>query len=241
MQNLIKKLENIKSILGRKVPKSIKQRVIKQWLQGISRDQIAKDNDKGAGTVSTIIKDARQEIPDIDLLREVAIIVKKNYDLDVSVLASSIRIKNTLDGMDLNEDQVESFIENIIIYCFKHGLTGEKFLNIVNKVCTLSDNLGLPLDQLPNHIIQEQLELEKVKKQIEDAKVKLRQVLQYYDVTTDDLEEYKRNIPLIDYIKTLKNQLDEAKQKIINLVEKLSDEQLESAKWFQKWRICSSR
>ncbi|MCC2647866.1 MAG: hypothetical protein K0S67_781 [Nitrososphaeraceae archaeon] len=54
--------------------------------------------------------------------------------------------------MGLNEDQVESFIENIIIYCIKHGLTDEEFLNIVNKVCALSDK---PLDQLPNHIIQE--------------------------------------------------------------------------------------
>jgi hypothetical protein len=32
------------------VPKSIKQRVIKQWLQAVSRDQIAKDNEIGAGT-----------------------------------------------------------------------------------------------------------------------------------------------------------------------------------------------
>ncbi len=59
------------------IPKSIKQPVIKQWLPGTSRDQIAKDNDIGAGTVSAIIKDAKQEIPDIDLLREVAMIVKK--------------------------------------------------------------------------------------------------------------------------------------------------------------------
>ena len=53
----------------------------------------------------------------------------------------------------------------------------------------------------------------------------------------DDLEEYKRNIPLIDYIKQLKNQLKEANQKIINLVKKLTDEQLENAKWLQKWRM----
>jgi DNA-binding CsgD family transcriptional regulator len=51
------------------IPKSIKQRVIKQWLQGMSRDEIAKNNDIGAGTVSAIIKDDKQEIPDIDLLR----------------------------------------------------------------------------------------------------------------------------------------------------------------------------
>jgi hypothetical protein len=102
----------------------------------MSRDEIGKDNDIGAGTVSVIIKDTKQENPDIDLLRAVAIIVKK-YGLDLSVLASSIRIKNKLVEMGLNEDQVESFIENIIIYCFKHGLTAEKFLNIVNKVCVL--------------------------------------------------------------------------------------------------------
>jgi transposase len=34
-----------------KIPKPIREQVIKQWLQGISRDQIAKDNDVGAGTV----------------------------------------------------------------------------------------------------------------------------------------------------------------------------------------------
>ena len=51
-----------------KIPKSIRQQVIKQWLQGTSRDQIAKDNGIGAGTVSSIIKDAKQKvIPDIDL------------------------------------------------------------------------------------------------------------------------------------------------------------------------------
>jgi transposase len=49
-----------------KIPRSIRERVIKQWLQGMSRDQIAKDNDIGAGTVSAI-KDTKQEIPDIDL------------------------------------------------------------------------------------------------------------------------------------------------------------------------------
>jgi len=89
-----------------KIPKSIREQVIKQWLQGTSRDQIAKDNDIGAGTVSSIIKNIKQkDIPDLDLLREVAIIVK-NYDLDLSVFASSIRLQKRLDEMGLNEDQI---------------------------------------------------------------------------------------------------------------------------------------
>jgi hypothetical protein len=111
-----------------KVPKSIKQQVIKQWLQGISRDQIAKDNDIGAGTVSAIIKDAKQEIPDIDLIREVSLWVKKKYDLDLSVFASSFRIKNKLDEMGVSEDQIDSLIDNSNTHCSKRGLTADKYL-----------------------------------------------------------------------------------------------------------------
>jgi DNA-binding CsgD family transcriptional regulator len=42
--------------MKQKIPKSIKQRVIKQWLQGMSRDEIAKDNGIGAGTLSAIVR-----------------------------------------------------------------------------------------------------------------------------------------------------------------------------------------
>jgi hypothetical protein len=132
-----------------KIPKSIKERVIKQWLQGMSRDEIGKDNDIGAGTVSAVIKDTKQENPDIDLLRAVAIIIKK-YGLDLSVLASSIRIKNKLDKMGVNEDQIDSLIDNANTHCFKRGLTGEEYFNNVDKVCALSANLEMQLDELPS-------------------------------------------------------------------------------------------
>jgi peptidoglycan hydrolase CwlO-like protein len=105
--------------------------------------------------------------------------------------------------MDLNEDLVEPFIENINIHCFKRRLTAEEFINIINKVSALSKNLGIPVEQLPDYI-KKKSELEKVKGETEDAEIKQLQVLQHYNVTMDDLEEYKRNIPLIDHIKQLK-------------------------------------
>jgi hypothetical protein len=44
----------------------------------MSRDQIAKYNDIGAGTISDIIKDSKQkDIPDVDLIRQVAILLKE--------------------------------------------------------------------------------------------------------------------------------------------------------------------
>ena len=74
--------------------------------------------------------------------------------------------------MGLNEYQVETLIKNINIHCFKHGLKGEQFLDIVNNFCALLDNLEMSLDELPNHIIQQELDLEKVERETKDAKVK---------------------------------------------------------------------
>ncbi len=108
-----------------------------------------------------------------------------------------------MDDMGLNEDQIESLIEKINIHCFKHGLSADEFVNTINKVSASSENLGMPLDQLPNYIIRQQSELQKVEKQTEDAKLKQRQVLQNYDVTMDILEKYKRDKPLIDHNKKL--------------------------------------
>jgi L-fucose isomerase-like protein len=108
-----------------------------------------------------------------------------------------------MDEMGINEDHTESIIEKINIHWFKRGLTAEDFFNNVDKVCALSENLGMPVDQLPNYIIRQQLELQKVEEETEDAKLKQRQVLQNYDVTMDILEKYKRDKPLIDHNKKL--------------------------------------
>ena len=72
--------------------------------------------------------------------------------MNLSVLADSIRLKKKIDEMDLSEDLVESFIENINIHCFKRRMKAEEFINIINKVSVLLEKLGMPLNKLPNYI-----------------------------------------------------------------------------------------
>jgi hypothetical protein len=57
--------------LGGKIPKNLKEKVIHQWLDGLTRESIAKKSDIGAGIVTVIIQEARkqEEYNDIDLLR----------------------------------------------------------------------------------------------------------------------------------------------------------------------------
>jgi hypothetical protein len=79
-----------KYIMGAKIPSPIKVEVIKKWLQGKSRDQVASESHIGAGTVSNIIKESRKKDPEIDLLREVAVNLKKNA-LNIETFAPIVR------------------------------------------------------------------------------------------------------------------------------------------------------
>ncbi len=64
--------------MGGKIPRNIKIRVIRHWLNGLTREEIAKREDIGAGTVTGIVQEARrqEECNDIDLLREVSSKIK---------------------------------------------------------------------------------------------------------------------------------------------------------------------
>jgi hypothetical protein len=53
----------------------------------------------------------------------------KREGTDVNTFASSIRLQRKLEQKWLNEEQIESFVENIDIHCFKHG----RCLNIQGK------------------------------------------------------------------------------------------------------------
>ena len=84
--------------MGQKVPSTIKEQVIKDWLQAKPRNKIADSLAISAGSVTNIINEVKRDsIKDIDLLRAVAVLLKKN-NLDLTHLALSIKLKNKLEN-----------------------------------------------------------------------------------------------------------------------------------------------
>jgi hypothetical protein len=82
-----------------------------------------------------------------------------------------------MDEMGLSEDHIESLIENSNIHYFRRGLTAQEFVNSASKAVTLSENLGMPVNELPNYIAQKELELDKLKGETVEAKIKQLEVL----------------------------------------------------------------
>jgi hypothetical protein len=236
-----------------KIPEPVRRNVISEWLHGLSRDEVAKNNDIGAGTVSAIIKEAMQEDPEFDLQRQVALYLKKENNLDIKSFASLIRIRNKLiKEMGLNNDEnskvelqeiehkIELLIVNLAVFCFKHGFSIEEFIDVIENMSSLEHKTKILIDQLPNQLLQKQRHLESIEKEIQEIKFKKQLLLIDYNTTPDALEEFKTNRPLFEKYIKLKKELEETKKDRKRLLNNIAELQLTI--WMMKysWSIPTS-
>jgi hypothetical protein len=135
----------------------------------------------------------------------------KREDVDVNTFASSIRLQRKLEK-ELNEEQIESLIENVDVHCFRRGVKPEELINTINKISVLSDNLGIPIDEIPEYIRQEEERLKEIRQDITDLQIAKMQVLQDHNVTINTLLEYERNKPLADNLTATKMELEKVKK-----------------------------
>ena len=104
--------------MSKKIPNKIKIKVIREWLNALSRDQIATNNQISEGSVSNIIRAVNNQIPDIDLLRGVAVELRRE-GLDLITVAHSIRLRKMLDNLHLPEGRVEKLLEYLPVFFYK--------------------------------------------------------------------------------------------------------------------------
>jgi hypothetical protein len=229
-----------------KIPEPVRRNVISEWLHGLSRDEVAKNNDIGAGTVSAIIKEAMQEDAEIDLQRQVALCLKKENNLDIKSFASLIRIRNKLiKEMGLNNDEkskvevqeiehkIEPLIVNLARFCFKRGFSIEEFVDVIENMSSLEHKTKIPIEQLPNQLLQKQRHLESIEKEIQEIKFKKRLLLIDYNTTPDTLEEFKTNRPSFEKYIKLKKELEEMKKEQKRLLNNIVELQVKI--WMMKY------
>ena len=196
--------------MGGNIPVKTKQKVLKLWLSGVSRKKIAEKVGIGEGTVTSIVQEAKVNIPDVDLLHEVATeITRKNWD--INIFSSAIRHRKILYEKGITDDQIDSLIENVDEHCFKKGIRVELFVKLVQEVAEMLLTYDCSIDVLPELIAEKQAELVALQQTLgalESSKIEL---LSEYELTEKDINDYSRDKPLVETIKGLREEISDLK------------------------------
>lgn len=166
--------------MGRRIPNEIKNRVLNEWLFGISSNMIATCNGIGYGSVFRIIESFRSKIPDLDVLRAVAVKIKQE-GLSLNDVARGIRIKNFLEQMGSSEIEMERLLTEIDIHSFKTNQTFSDFVKEIHEIHRFASGLGISIHQVYDYVEDRKKELRTL--QIELDKIKsliLKKKIEYH-------------------------------------------------------------
>ena len=130
------------------IESEVKTNVIKQWLDGDPRDKIATDNQIGAGTVSGIINEFKKGVDaaEFESVRELSISYRKQ-GTNLGALASSQRLNNYIQKLGANQEQIETFITNVV-----NSPDPKKLFDVANHMAQISMSESIPLEELGNII-----------------------------------------------------------------------------------------
>jgi hypothetical protein len=152
------------------ISNSTRSIVIQQYLQGKSRDDIARDCDLGAGTVSNIIAGWKANLDKyvVEDLRELGINLKKSA-VSPAQCACGIKIISMLERLGVNDGNFENFISSIYLYCRRiDDLAPHKIASYIEDLIAFSKTV--PFCQIEQHINEkknENTKLEQYKESLE--------------------------------------------------------------------------
>ncbi len=178
--------------MSRRIPHSIKVEVLKQWIKAVSRDKIAENNDIAFGSVSNVIKEVRdRDIPDIDLLRELALALKEEGWEPIQ-FARSLRLNKSLDNLGISEEQIENFLEHLSVFFYKNDVGDiENFLIEIESVSDMVRGLDLSIYDIQEYITDKRAELDSLIIDIIQIKLRIEQAKSEFISTVKNTEKYR--------------------------------------------------
>jgi hypothetical protein len=152
------------------IPEMIKSRVITQWLQGFSRDDIARNNNISTGAVSNIINEWTNALGryEADAMRELGKSLKTAH-LSPAQCAIGFRTMKVLSDQGIDGETAEHIISDTYNKCSSLGITPSKVVTHIEDLIKFSDNIRLPeIEDYINQKIAKKAKLEKELQELED-------------------------------------------------------------------------
>ncbi|WP_458719127.1 hypothetical protein [Candidatus Nitrosocosmicus sp. R] len=155
--------------MGKRIPNEIKSKVLYQLLFGLPINTIAICNGIGYGSVFRIMQLFKSKIPDLDVLRAVAVKIKQE-GLILNDVASGIRIKNFLEQMGSSEREMERLLTEIDIHCFKTNQTFSSFVKEIHEIHRFARGLGISIHQVYDYVEDKKKELRTLQIELDNIK-----------------------------------------------------------------------
>ena len=140
-------------------------------------------------------------------MRQTALQIKKE-DLEIFSFAASMRLRRLLEQLQITEDQIESLLEEVSIYCFKQDIAPKDFVLKIKDVSNLASDLKTPIHKLPSFINHLSSQKSKIEREIAIKKQEYNQVVMMHKKYLEELKEFREKRHFLPKLNELQQLLD---------------------------------
>ena len=220
------------------INKSLKIKIIADYLSGMKREDVAKKYGISTGSVSAIAEEFEEEIPDIHKLR--AMMLKLNATGNSpKIFYGAIRLHNYIKNQGLTEEEAERILEIFQEYAFKNKYITSDVIGSVIKAYEIAANCGTDLEHLEEHANAKKVELELMEAQRRNLRNDIEFLPHKLNIELSEFQEYQLNKPYFQKFMNLIIELDikdrrikllEEEKKDLNLKNQEKDREIERLK-----------
>jgi len=214
----------------------LSHQTIRLSLSGHTQEQIARELHVSEGTVNAIIQELINSDDTLVLQREIAI-VSKSSGISIKQIASNMAFANAIKAMAYENGRHESVIRAIDSICIRDGsFNPDAIATIFMQFCEMVLKNNTSPINVYREIQSKYRELDNVNKQLEDMRIKLKQlvefakhaitglILQKFLSLKKDFEEvgldFDKRDEIVNILRNLK-QMHTNPKKIINEVKRI--------------------
>jgi hypothetical protein len=141
--------------------------VLREYLKGKTRNEIARCIGLGAGTVTIVIQEWREKVAgyEPEKIRDLAVELRKT-GLTADDCVRHTRVINKMRDLDLDEDNFLKVMERIQVKSIEKGVPPEKCGDLITQLFNISQVEKIPLDEVPNQLREKLKEIEALKAQL---------------------------------------------------------------------------
>lgn len=144
------------------LPRHLELTVIRSWLKGKSRDEIALEFGKSQGTISNIISTLRNSMTryDFDSMRQLAKELRR-AELTVDNRAVGFRTHNIITKLKIPENEIERFLTSAFEFGKKLGVDQ----NMMREILIESANMSIQVPtEIPTYFHKQREEIQQLHK-----------------------------------------------------------------------------
>jgi chromosome segregation ATPase len=176
----------------RPLPETVKNKVFELWMSGHDYRDISSQTNISLGSITNIINETRRLSPDIDELRSLNLMLKRN-SISVNDAIEGTKFVSILKNLGVETSVLGDIIGRLVVY----GTDAPKILSVANELLKLEKENGITYDK----IVEEYKRISETVKRMQNEVSELKQEYVRMQNEIIDLQELRE---LRDKLRDLK-------------------------------------